>query len=290
MSNAFERAHSPDARIDDAHIARRLEEAYTRKNASLQEAAIKPDQFIDLYGQENVQKDKATVERLRGLFEKDLSGKELEEDKTTKRAARVFEGIIYEQSELSDWFGANARTIKTSDFDDFVNGVDLVVEIDEPGRSPGHVALAVDVSFGTVGIEKKISRAVAEIDADSSGTVKYFFSELTGVKGQLLRVPRVVVGVEKKVVAELAGLDTNKRVKELAVHPVQRVIADEVCKQLEVFGKYARSKDKKNAAETYERAYSLMQRTLADKRRMPLDDLAKDRVYERILWQIERVK
>ncbi len=278
------------ARMDKEMTERRLEGAFSKKNLILEQAAIKPDDFIEPYGKENVEKDKATVRNLKARFGQGLSQEEQRDIKSTERAARVFEAIVYEQAELSNWFGENARTIKTSEFDDIVNGVDLVVEVNEPGRLPGQVALAADVSFGPSSIEKKIQRIVNEINEDSSGTLKYFFSELTGFKGQLLRVPRVVIGIERKAVFDLVGLDMNKKFKELASHPVQRVIADEVCKELEIFGKFARSKGKQNAADTYERAFQLMQRTLGEKRRIPVGDLEKDKVFERILWQIEHLR
>lgn len=290
MRNSFEGPKGTEARADEAIINRRVAEAYPKKAELLKSQSIQLEDFTELYGQENILKDKAVVERLKKNFGTGLSSQELAQEQETKRAAEIFEAIMLEQSELSNWFGENASTIKTSEFDDIVNGVDMVIEVDEPGSSPGHVALAVDVSFGTIGIERKIARAKTEIDQNNSGNVKYFFSEKTGFKGQLTRVPRIVLGVEKARVAELIGLDMNKRLKDLAQHPIQRVIAAETCTQLEIFSKYAQSKGNMAAANTYGRAFQFMQRTLSNQRRMPIGDLGNDRVFERIMWQIERVK
>src|SRR5690349_11480567 len=104
---------------------------HDKAKAVLEGAKIKEEKFADLYGEETVKRDEEIVKKKRAEFKRQSD--EYSEDQ--KRFADIFEALILEQGELSNWFGENAITHKTSDFDDINNGVDAVIEFtsDRPG-------------------------------------------------------------------------------------------------------------------------------------------------------------
>jgi len=68
----------------------------------------------------------------------------------TKKIADIFEAVVLEHGELSDWLGGSAKTMKTSRYDDYMNGVDLLVEFaGAEGEESEHLGLAADVTFTT---------------------------------------------------------------------------------------------------------------------------------------------
>ena len=113
-----------DAEVDE-------ELAYRRAEKALAVDRIKETDFEDLYGEENVRKDLAEIERLEAKFET-----------LPSKASVILEAIIHEQSELNDWLGPEAHTLKTARYDDIKHGVDEVVEFtDKPGKK-SHLAEA----------------------------------------------------------------------------------------------------------------------------------------------------
>ncbi|MCA9364038.1 hypothetical protein KC727_02365 [Candidatus Kaiserbacteria bacterium] len=176
----------------------------------------------------------------------------------TKKTARVLEAIIHEYGELGDWFGENATTIKTSEYDDYVNGVDLVVELSDDDFSH-HLALAVDVTFGSKHVHKKFQKIKEEIDAEKLAEVKYFESH--GFRGTLKQVPRIVVGAECDTVRQLAALWNSGDKAALAGHEIRNILQAEIATELETFLAYAEKNGKRNAARSFRQALGVLSLT-----------------------------
>lgn len=246
------------------------------------ENAIDPRRFIPLYGNENVLHDLSSVESLKNRFDtnEQLDG--------FQKASEVFEAIVFEQVELSDWLGANAQTIRPSEFDDIVNGVDLIVEFSEDS-STNHLALGVDITFGTTTIGKKFERIKKEIDADNLAEVKYFESH--GFKGSLRQLPRVVIGVERDTVIALAGLWSRQEKGKLGGHFVKDILIQEIERQLRTFLVYAQNSGSASAVKSYTKALGTIKDiresnplNTADKDRQ--EAVVKDRVFQEIKNQL----
>ena len=91
-----------------------------------------------------VQKDKEYVSRMEERFAQEKA-QHPEKERIDKIAA-IFEYIFYQEAESSEWLGGQVETIKTSKYDDFKNGVDLVAEFKESETSASHLGLAIDVT------------------------------------------------------------------------------------------------------------------------------------------------
>lgn len=231
--------------IDDMHKA-----LCGREDAE----AVDPNQFRDLYGAANVEADLKYVKEMEERFLKERNP-QLE---GARQLAEIFEAIICEQAELSDWLGSDAFTSRTSRYDDIKNGVDVVAEFQETETAASHLALATDVMVGR-GLYKKLGRIKQEIVRGKLTRIKYFISEAMNIRGELSQIPRVIIGAEAKTVAELGRLRLAGDNKALAKHPIQFQILEGIALQLDAFSEYARKIKRDDIAKIYEHMSKLIQ-------------------------------
>jgi len=258
-----------------------IKTAYDRAHAMLNDPtySIQSPQFIGLYGKENVLNDMREVKRLKEQFDRNNSPAQ----KEALKASEVFEAIVLDQSEMNEWLGSNVTVLKTSAHDDVRNGIDMVAEWQEPESEPQVLALAVDVTFSTMALEKKFHRIRSEIDNGEMGTIKYFKTADGSFTGRRDNVPKVVIGVSKKCVQELAGLWVRRDNKALAEHPVQRAILNEIVGQLRNVVAYATARNQTKIADAYRRTLSMVERMIQSKKPIPLGELENDPVFNAIL-------
>lgn len=244
---------------------------------------IKEDEFADLYGKENVEKDKRYVEEKIGEF----SRKDKEDwEKENDQYADILEVIISDQVEKNEWFGSNNMSQLTSRYDDIRNGIDAVITIQEDNNSYSYTGLAADVSYSS-DISKKVERIKREIDKGSLGSVKYFYSEESNIKGQLLQVPKVIVGCDKNTLKEIMPVWNNSENKKLCEHPIQHQLLSEVVEQLEVFKDYAEKRGNKKIASIYEKNLELFKKIQQERKEKCGENTDnRDSFYEELISEI----
>ncbi|KND49688.1 MAG: hypothetical protein AB203_01215 [Parcubacteria bacterium C7867-008] len=278
--------YNPEARLIHAIDAKRerrvelsplMESAYERAQAEVltsPEYVIQEKDFIQKYGTARVQSDIALADRLERKFNSERSVTEA----NSKKIADTFEAIMLMQSELGEWLGSNASTLRSARYDDFVNKVDMVVEWNMPGQDSEVLALAVDVTFGTSGIDKKITAIRNEIERGKLGSIDYYRNQDSTDLAPRLNVARTVVGIGQPVVEELAGLWMANNNKALGIHPVQRAIVDQIGFQLFRMQQYAVHLGKFETAQVYKQAYAAIQRVQVEKQGIPPRGLIDDPV------------
>ncbi|MEK7630021.1 MAG: hypothetical protein AAB432_01385 [Patescibacteria group bacterium] len=252
-----------------------IDRAFAKAKKILAKETIRLDGFIGETGyfEDEVKADKGYVAEMEKKFEK-INSPEQEE---LNKLATIFEAVIHEHAELSNWFGPDAFTIKTSRFDDIKNGVDTVVEFEETETTPEYLALAIDVTFSAETTEK-FERIKKEIKNGELTEVKYFRSEHTEPK-KLKKIPRVVIGAEAKTVKELGDLWLEGENKALGKHWIQFQILDEIIAQLKGFGDYARLIGKEEEARIYDRELNLAKKIYKQKFSEVKDSLDRDSVF-----------
>lgn len=278
-------SHSLDHRNPGEHPV--IVEMQKKAERILANDAINPKDFIDLYGEENVSRDLKRVESFKSKFE---------HDDGIKKVSDVLEGLVYQLGELGDWFGKNVETIRSSEYDDIINGIDLIAEFNTEDFTK-HLALGVDVTFGTLSIGKKFERIKKEIDSDKLALVKYFESH--GFKGALKHVPRVVIGLEKDTIISLAALWMRNQNAELGNHFAQDILMREILEQLTAFKKYAESIGAEKAVRSYTQALAILatafrehnaNNTHKERQHMHHEEIIGDRVYKDIRVHLEVFK
>ena len=267
----------------------KIEEAFSveqmakKAKASLKREEICLDDFEGIYTKEKIEADKKYVEEKEKVFDRD----DTENEKEMKKLATIFEVVVYKHGELSEWFGHGALTIKTSEYDDIKNGVDLMVEFEEKG----HLALAIDVTFSN-DTEKKFERIQKEIEKGKLTEVEYFKSESEEYPHSLQKVPRVVIGAEKKTVMELGELWVENEKEKLGKHSIQFQMLDQIIEQAEVFAEYARKCKKEDVVGQYENIRKILGDVLKEKNKNPdlEDSFERDNVHYSIIEKAKSFK
>lgn len=266
-------------------------EAREKARGLFAERAISEMSFAerDVYEREMVERHLAEVARLDAIFEADrLAAHEnapYARNNEVKEYGDILEGLIFDQIERAGWFGDGVRPVKTSKFDDYKNGVDMLVEL-EGGRKP--LALAVDVTFGFKGMKKKVDRILDEIDNNTLGFIRYYRSQDSSYEGKLGKLARVVVGIEMDTIQDLAAAWVKDGGDEmLRDHYAQTLILSEIAIQLRAYESYARRTGKEEVARVYGAELEKIEDILATKPDAHMD--SRDRVYDTIVQVVNDV-
>jgi len=250
---------------------------YEKAKQALKKDAIDLKEFTDLYGKDNVEKDKKYVDEM----EKKFTQEDMPEQIESNKLATIFEAILHDHAELSEWLGPNVYTISTSRYDDIKNGVDTIAEFIEKERSASHLGLAIDATF-SLDINKKIRRIKNEIINGQLTKVKYFKSNKINFRGELSKIPKVIIGADAKTIQELGKLWFKKRNKELAEHPIQFQILDQILMQLETFEEYAKRNNQHGIAEIYKKTHEIILKIYNEKVSSVNDSGVRDSMFNKI--------
>ena len=234
----------PEAFIGENEKFVNVPAAYERAEKVLANP-IDPRDFADIY--KDVDADIKWVGEMEAKFREDE--RQHPERKHFMMVGRCLEAIVYE-SDQHNWFGENATILQTSRFDDIKNGTDSIVEIQE-GSGASHLALGIDVTTSTR-LAENLERILTEIRDNRLAEIKYFQSDHLSIRGHMSNIPRVVIGADKASVYEVIDTWMSGKNKELAIHPIQHKILEEIRIQLGVFREYAEHIGKTDLARIYE--------------------------------------
>lgn len=214
------------------------------------------DNYADL------DEDKKEVERLKEIFEREKRMRT--EERLLHEKAMVFEAILIDSAEGAEWMGDNAYATPASDYDDYKNGIDGILEFDVEGGSSQVAGMGIDVTYGH-NIKSKVGSIEREIGSGEMGHIKYFNSELSDFHGEMKNVPRFVVGCDIKTVDELINLWVDGSPSDLANHPVQLQILHQLLVQCKYFSDYAKESGQDRVSERYDRVFKIIEPIYRDK-------------------------
>jgi|SRR5665811_2052211 len=236
------------------------EKAHDRAKETLADR-IDISNFADIYPPEKIKVDSEKVRQLKEKFH----SRETPEETRMKKTADILEAIVFKQGELSQWFGEDAVTFGASDFDDIMNGIDMLVRFHLPERSGFEdLALGVDVTF-TSDTTNKFGEILGQIDDGKLAHMDYCPSDGVSKKGFKGNLPKVIIGVEKRTVDELQELWMGREQRALEKHRIQIMILKEIELQLETFSLYAISKGREDLADIYDSLLRIIKKILAEK-------------------------
>lgn len=256
--------------------------AYRKAQETLAKDAIDIDSFSDKYDPALIAKHQAYLKKR----EEEFSARGQYERPTYKLSV-ILEAIIHEHGEQSNWFGPYCRTIKTTSYDDIAHGVDEIVEFSEPERETSHLALGIDATYGTDRLGEKIAQILDKIDSDQLSQIDYFVSGDESYRGELNKIPIIVLCATEGTVKNLADIWVNDG-RSLATNPFQLQILEEAAIQLDFFAKYAEKQGKTTSTRKYRSALSIIKKILDDKRKEVRDpSKARDGAYHELISRIK---
>lgn len=223
-------------------------------DALLAEKEIRPkiENFESVYGAEAVKRDSAETARLKALYAKRFEGDS--ERQMGRRFSEAFERLFKIWAVRLSWFGEHSEIISTSEYDDFVKGVDGILVLNEERKGSEYMALAIDTTHaGAEKVDEKMLRALDRVtDGEEPFIVKYF--ERKNFRGQLRGSVPVIIGLDDRDANEIIDtigqvlnlLRQKNRVQRqneilqekmtfLKSHPAQVVFLEEIRLQLAMY-------------------------------------------------------
>jgi len=230
-----------------------MREAYAKAEKMMKSARINPLSFISLYGSERVTRDMTWTEGMLQQHEKNFD--------VNKGHADIIEALLFEHIEQSEWFGKDAHTLKTSNFDDIRNKTDLLVEFENGKEQLTYLGLAVDVTFGETALRHKLEEIKKDIQENRLSKIEYFESERSPFKGEYRNLPRVVIGMDRSHMVDLVRMwMQDEKKKEFVSHPIQMLILQEIIDELRSFIQYAKKQGKNEMVTIYEKQLRIIEK------------------------------
>lgn len=263
--------------------------------------AVKLDEFIGVRDKNAVDADKKSVKDLENIFRRENSGSV---SQNRVKRGELFEAIVNDQIEASNWFGENAFVIMPSRYDDIKNGIDGIIKFktDERGKS---VILAIDITKDADEIKDKLSGIKKSIESGQLTMIKYFRSEDETVSREPIAVPRVIVGADQKTIREISELlllfktrqkhpaagqpgEFKEARERLQNNKLQSQLLLEIKTQLESFLSYAKKLRQTILAKKYKEVLEIINGVLAEKESADnynpdYAELENDNVYRAII-------
>ncbi len=175
-----------------------------RKQYSINLAPFMDEQ---VYGKEAVMNDLKKVLSLEEKFAANTSKSDLE----AKRLSSIFEMYFVDAANTQKWFGDKTNIMRTTRFDDYINGVDAIAEFQDDSDKFGHLAMSTDLTFGHDASLGKIEEILRSIDGGEMARLRYFHSDAMGYTGQLRDIPKTILGMDRENLPEFVRLWTHQK-------------------------------------------------------------------------------
>lgn len=240
--------NSLDRRTRGQEIARsaeRLLPIYEQVHRYMDKVRIQPESLLipddpnDLYTPEMIARDNKEVERLKAEFaaRDRMPGPNGLTMGQVRQLSEISEFQVLRGLNAGNWM-PYCRGIVPSEFDDYKNGMDMVVEFAPPNADQAnHFGMGIDVSFShdLLGKFERIKREIDNFDGEKNrlGVVKYFKSP--GNRGELNGIARVVGALDLPVLEDLSRTKNDRLRGHIAGH----TLVTDMERQLETFTDYA---------------------------------------------------
>ncbi len=257
---------------------------YAEKNIlPKRDYSIHATDFQDIKPQGEIMRDMAKVMERRKQFK----ASETLIEKNLEIKSKLFEAMFVYMSKHCNLLGQESVAKRTSLVDDILNGIDMYAEAPSSTEGEESLVIGFDVTFSANKVSKKLERYKQNIGEGNLGKISFFQNTLTGInqKDPRYQVPRVVIGTSMKAIEELSTLLVAGKIKELMAHPMQRVIAEEMCDQLLPMCTYAEEIGEKGLAEKLRRVLAAAEKLKEAKKSIPLQGYEHDAVARQIREQ-----
>jgi len=227
-STIMEAGQSLEAMFDEAEKNRISIESFKG-------SGVFPDRIIDA--------DMAHVLKLQESYRR-IADKQTPQERAIHEEAKTIEKMLPHTIREAGWLG-EVDTILASVYDDYVNGVDTIIQIRKPGA--GTFGMEMDLTSSRNEMMEKIKEATQRLRTRGPSVVKYYDSPTTGKVGSV-QLPRIIFGDSRNIMTDFATIaaeaysDTpNMKAREqLRTHKLRDDFINVLKYQLDYFGKISR--------------------------------------------------
>lgn len=210
----------------------------------IENSRIDPNDFRNnrFFDAGDIDADLSHCQNLHGQFD-DQKRRYTPEQQAQYERGLAAEYALRHAIEEHGWISEDIHVIVTSEYDDYVRGIDSVLQIVLGEGRYEHLGFAIDFASGITDVGKKIRRTFDMIDQGYAPSVKYFDSPKTG-QLKNFKVPRIIVGCGPENLQRLAaysaemlnGSGVSDQVKEsIKTDPFRAILFGEIETQLSVF-------------------------------------------------------
>lgn len=178
-----------------------------------------PENFVgDPYTDKEVETDLAETQRRETSIHKEMHDR-----------ARLAEALLYYLIEHEELFGPKISAIPASRYDDLLNGVDMILEI-QGGVGPHWLAVDVTSSEDKRDIDDKKIAIIKALRNEKITEVKYFQSE-PDIKGRI-NMPKIVLNITHAELKDIAAMLYNGITDDAVIRRLQERLTNQLKSQL----------------------------------------------------------
>lgn len=217
-----------------------------------------PIDFYDILSREMIDHDMRRVEKQEQKWLEQGS----ESDRENKKRSDIAEYIIYKN--LGTWIDYQATILPTSKPDDYLRGVDLIIEsedLDTTGNVD-HVGLGIDIALTTQygeskGLENKKEKMKQRLLSGELTEARYVSGG--SFTGSIPDLSYIILSVSSSHVYELMPSVLNKNSNQIeSNHLLKYITAFQFLFQLETYFKISAKKGYGNTAHSYGKAQNFI--------------------------------
>lgn len=220
------------------------------------------------------------------------------EEKINYIRAKISEAFLAFLIE-SKWTPKSFYLSETSEFDDWINGVDSVIEFRD---NPEKIAVVdFTTSKNREKISEKVQRVLEKIDSGTLSEIKYFKSQRDKKCYHLKMVPPIIIGIDLNTLKNIFDLYSEKEIGEIENHWYKYAFFDQIITQIDYYRKYIlnpqRKKYEPKSAQLMAKEYEELKTAIENLKENPLPELKRkgavvslrekmtkrDRVYRNII-------
>ncbi len=176
--------------------------------------------------------------------QKEAFKRKLKEEKVNYIRAKISEALLPNLIE-NYWIPEKFYFTETSEFDDWVNGVDNIIEFEEKPEKGAVVDFTTAVDREK--IRDKVEKIHKKIEEGTLFEIKYFKSQKEPTQySHLKMVPAIIIGIDPSLLGELCDLYLKKEREKIENHYFKYALFDEVVAQINYYKKYILNPRRKN--------------------------------------------
>jgi hypothetical protein len=279
---------SKNLRERDPYSEEVLTKLYQKAEKKIEPYRPNPKDFRDIYST-SVDTDMAEVARLESIYKEqsdEMDAYFRQKKEIKDKIAYIAEFIIGDQLS-GEWLAGKGNCTPTSKFDDYKNGVDMVIEFPQEESPNKYLGLGIDIttSKDATDIRKKLDRILKnDVLRDSTTEIKYFESE--EIK-RAISVPRVIIALQDDQIKSLFTQEDRNNKQALAEHKAHLIILYQLQQQCTTFFKIAHRKDAEKAQQMYGRAQQMITEIIQEKQALFAENptLLQDDVPTMEIWR-----
>jgi hypothetical protein len=261
----------------------KVKEVHEKIESLLEKERPNAEDFRGIIPDDQIDKDIKDVLEAEARWEQ----KNTEEQKDIKRKADIAEYIIYKN--LGTWMNQKAVPLLTAKPDDYLRGVDLIIESEQSVNNEkgdiDHLGVGIDVALTSEkgmseALEKKEKKVRQILKSGKLNEARYVSGG--SYEGRIENLSYIILSVTPSHIEDLfSSVLKNHSTQKEEAHILKYVVAYQITRQLRTYCEVAHGLGKNNLAREYAVANNFAYECFNHL----IDDLAKDEVLTKKVMQ-----